>query len=136
MALVLTTSPGAVDAAGAWSVSVLTNSCTVKGGKYGNGRLVQRVRGYERGSTGTDRMRMRASVQEWNGSRWTTLVTGRWSTSARIPDDRDTYFVTWGSVRWDTPDILRTRYHRLRTTVQFLRKGKLQRSISKFGRPC
>jgi hypothetical protein len=128
--------PASVDAAGSWSVSVLTDSCTDHGGKYGNGRLIHRVRGTETGSTGTQRMRLRVSVQEWDGTRWVTLVSNGWSTSDRIPMDRETHRVTWGAVRWDTPDFARTKQHRLRSTVQFLRKGKPQRTIHTYSRSC
>ena len=134
--LSLGASPGAAMAAGSWSVSVLTDSCTTHGGQYGNGRLVHRVRGNEQAGADADHMRLRVSVQEWDGARWVTLVSNPWSTSDRIPIDGKRHQVTWGSVRWDTPDFLAGRQHRLRSTVQFLRAGKVRRSISAYGRVC
>jgi len=129
-------SPGPALAAGSWSVSVLTDSCATTGGQHGNGRLVHRVRGHEQAGAAADRMRLRVSVQEWDGERWVTLVSNPWSTSDRIPVDGKRHHVTWGAVRWDTPDFLAGSQHRLRSTVQFLRKGEVKRSISTYGRAC
>jgi hypothetical protein len=126
-------------AAGYFHSHVIRNSCTTTGGKNGYGLVIFVVRGEENGQTGTNYMRARSSVQEWNGSRWVTKASLAWDQSGTYPDSTTTFYMDFGA-RFDVFKAVRYDLHRLKTTVQFWdqRSGpdRLVKSLSRVSDSC